>query len=342
MSQQAVMVKVVARNVAAAKTMNLHPYALKVPSCKRSGNSAIDEENDSKVQLLKELIDACLKDLNHVGPLFGKLRERQSTAIVSEETPFRGVTQLRNLDEDFVISFLTHAADLSVDNLIAAKKHDDSIMITLLSYATQLPPTLRWCEALWKKEVVWRMFLDRAAQCGNRLSAFKKSGHVLRSGAVTWKDSCYTCKFEKDGKQRLTAVVHNATKAETIVPESVNYFQGLVSMVDNHLDAAAALVQPPNAPMKLSALFDAGTGPWSYMVFEKVGPPWTAYLKRIEDKYNADVQQAQSSNTSASEEAAIKLKQLAQEKTNARCAEARKKVVEKLQKRKQDKVIQFS
>lgn len=105
LSQQAVMVKVVARNVAAAKTMNLHPYALKVPSCKRSGNSAIDEENDSKVQLLKELIDACLKDLNHVGPLFGKLRERQSTAIVSEETPFRGVTQLRNLDEDFVISF---------------------------------------------------------------------------------------------------------------------------------------------------------------------------------------------------------------------------------------------
>lgn len=92
------------------------------------------------------------------------------------------------------------------------------------------------------------------------------------------------------------------------MPGSVNYFQGLVSMVDNHCD--------------MCALFEAGVGPWSYATFDEVGKSWGAYPKAIEDRYNDHVSRAQPS-AAVTDEAAGMLKELAQEKTNARCAETR-------------------
>lgn len=73
------------------KTLTLHPYATKCPFVKRTGNATADEDNESKTQLLREVISACLADLNHVGPLFNKLRERQTSCAASDDLPFRSV-----------------------------------------------------------------------------------------------------------------------------------------------------------------------------------------------------------------------------------------------------------
>lgn len=50
------MVEQAPRNTAAKKTLRLHPFAMKVPAAKRTGNAATDEDNDSKIQLLSSCL----------------------------------------------------------------------------------------------------------------------------------------------------------------------------------------------------------------------------------------------------------------------------------------------
>ena len=46
-----------------------HPYADKCPQLEKTGNRVVDEDNDSKIQLLQEIISDCLLDVNHINPL---------------------------------------------------------------------------------------------------------------------------------------------------------------------------------------------------------------------------------------------------------------------------------
>lgn len=245
------------------------------------------------------------------------------------------------MDEELLISFLVVESDISTDEIIAAKKHDEAIILTLVSYAVQLPLGLRWCEPLWKREVAWRMLKDRAAHCGHRLQKLKANRCLRADGAVIWKDASHTCIFSDEGRKRLVRVTHNSSKKGVEVPASVNYFRGLVSITDNHSDIEAVLLQPPNPPMKLSSLFESGEGPWAYVVVEKMCKVWKDYIPGIEAQYEQEMKQTQSAASCAGD-AADKLHQFEKGKVKARCLEARKKVAENSKKKQQDKVIKLS
>lgn len=72
---------------------NLHPYATRLPSVRKTGNTVLDEDTASKVQMLRELISGCLDKT--------ELRERQRAGDAGGDAPLKSVRMLRDFDKDF-------------------------------------------------------------------------------------------------------------------------------------------------------------------------------------------------------------------------------------------------
>eukprot|EP00969_Alexandrium_andersonii_P101739 4490463-Alexandrium_andersonii.AAC.1 len=99
------------------KGVQLHAFAAKLPDPKKTGNQLIDSDRSDKTQMLRELLSECLNDLDHVPPLFAKLRDRQRFQGTADDLEFSDVKMFRNLSVDFLVNFITARSDLTVDDV---------------------------------------------------------------------------------------------------------------------------------------------------------------------------------------------------------------------------------
>lgn len=242
--------------------VSLHPYAARLPSVKKTGNTVLDEDTESKIQMLRELVSGCLENLNHVAPLFNKLRERQRIGETDDDAPFKNVKMLRDLEKDFLLNFVVTRSDLAVHEVLKALERDPMVVQQLLAFETQIPLTLRWREELWSREVTFRFLADRGDAMGNRLQKFKASGG-FKNGAVQWTLGCYKPNFQGE-ENRMVSITHVPTQCTVTVANTVVIVKGSVSMIDNWSDMDAAFLVPPYPPLKCHSLFKSGEGPLQF------------------------------------------------------------------------------
>lgn len=285
---------------AATKPPTLHPFAAKLPSPKKTGNHSLDEDQGAKIRMLRELISDCPQDLSAVPPLFTILMERRRAADTpSDDVEFKGVKNLRNLDPDFVVSFLANKSDLTVGEIVTATGHDAEVPFQLLCFASQLPMGLKWAMALFSKEVTYRFLSLRVVDVGDRLAGFKGKGGSQR-GRIDWTVGCFTPIFGESG--RMERVKHWSGD-DIIVPDGLIIMKATSSITENWHDMSAAILQPFVPPVRLCQLFQsAGTGPWKYIVIQEKSADLdrmlNANIETYEDEKRRITSAASSTNAS--------------------------------------------
>ena len=169
----------------------LHQYAMKMPQPKKTGNSLIDNDNGEKISMLKELVSVCLNDLDHVQPLYCKLRERQRLVAVCSamtDTEFSHVKTVSGLPPAFVTHFIASNSDLDIAAVNLVYKTNQEDLWLLLCFLCQLPGNFKWPEKLHSREVTFRFLNIRVAQAGNRMAQFKAEGGAhATTNKVNWK-----------------------------------------------------------------------------------------------------------------------------------------------------------
>lgn len=224
--------------------------ASRVPTPKKTGNQALDDESDLRRSCLQDIIDACIANPQHNMHLHGALLKRQRVANTEHgEGCFATISTLGRLLQDFSISYLTSHSDMSASEVVEAVRHDSDAIAQLLAYDRQLSASLRLSEHFINKDFCIRMLQRRSKQMGSRLQKFKASGGIAPTGAINWKVAgSYRLTFTEAGV--LSTVTHAPTG--DVAEAGANF---LITrdwvMYENWSDSSAYIQKAPRPPYKL-------------------------------------------------------------------------------------------
>ena len=224
---------------------------------KKTGNALEDNDSKEKINMLKELVSSCLADLDHVQPLYCKLRERQRLVSLQQtktDKDFAHVKTVRGLPPVFITHFIASNSDLDIAAVdkVYAKNPDD--LILLLCFVCQLPEHFRWPEVLHSREVSFRFLNARVLACGNRLISFKADGGIDKNNSVNWKHGCYQLIWSVEKPSFLTDIKH-CSGVQVSLPESSKMLKATTELKQNALDFAATLTFPPFPALPVHQFF---------------------------------------------------------------------------------------
>jgi hypothetical protein len=239
--------------------------ALKVPAVIKTNDPTIDTELESQRYALMTMIDDFVRLPDHILPMRAVLDGRKR----KDSDPHRGVadcfkvvTTFSKLDEAWLAYWVTQHSDLTLANLVAAKRHDKDSTFILASLAAQVPASLKLKSHCRIKVVMYNVLEQRALACGTRIKTFKAQGGITADGAIDLKArGCYTMDF--DAEDRCINIAHVASGA-FVVPAAHIVITKAFALINNHLDKEAAVVLKPLPPLKLASLFGPDLGPHVY------------------------------------------------------------------------------
>lgn len=317
-----------------------HSYcalANRVAAVKKTGNRAVDDENESRRMALMDIIDSCVKDPAHIHPLHVTLQKRireASAQLTSQaDATFNNFSTVGRLEESWVVHFICTRSAFTVGDVIELQKGDGDSIWQLLSYEIQIPLSYRLPKGMQVKDVCYSVMQTRATECGGRLHTFKGAGYV--GGRLNWRHGCYDLKFE-EGK--LSSVIHRASSETIEIAAAERIITSDFLLCENWSDLTAHLVRTPFPPVRLSSFFSQSEkkGPWKYA--------WPAggKQKNFEMLVMRDFQaweDTQKRKVGAVEEAQVQLTKLAKDKQKAKMSVARAKAVAQLKQKKARRTI---
>lgn len=319
----------------------MHPYAARMPPPKRTGNALIDSDNQSKVDMLKEVVSSCLADLSHVPVIYSKLRERQRLSFSSlSDQDFMDVKQLKQLPTDFLVEFVAARSDLTVDEVVRAMSYDPDVPAQLVAFETQLPLSLSWPDILRCRELTYRFLDHRSHECDSRLKGFKAAGGLNDQGAINFAMCSYHLTFT-DG--RLSEIKHCSGDVHQVDPE-IHIYQKNAELLENWSDMNATIVMPaPNPPWLIAKFFlHSNNGPYNkFKIITKKCSELDKMVKQVAAIWDEDRSKASSAKAAAGTLAKCKILELKQSQQRERNAKTRAKALETVKARKQKKVIQL-
>lgn len=240
------------------------------------------------------------------------------------------------IDEEWLITWLAKRGDITCDDIVNAKKHDSEVVVQLLHYVLQWPPSMRMNQYSKSKVVAERVFHQRADEVGKRLEKFRARG--FKNGAVEWKGKCYEFVWSDDGTEATVKQVRHWNGEVADVPAHVMITR-LHTLQCNWSDFSACVARSPVPPLKLCDLFKAKkNGPWSFPAplkakeFEKV-------CERVDAEAQEQKRKMQMTTATSVNETAGKLAEMTQEKKAASLQKARKRAQETVAESKKKRVI---
>lgn len=144
------------------------------------------------------MVTTVIRHRHHTMPLHlahqRRLREEvaNETTIEGGELFDKAPNFIKSVDEEWVVNWLASQSSLTADEIVKARKADPEAPYQLLAFALQLGLHMRLPESCRTKAVLWRVFSERAAMCGNRLNDFKKRAPIDKAGRLCWQKGSYT------------------------------------------------------------------------------------------------------------------------------------------------------
>lgn len=248
--------------IAMSPRVGVHtPLAMKVPQPPRTGNPILDGDADARRECFMTIIDVLQEDSSEVLPTFNELAKRlrmKAKQLQCDGDKFSAVTVFGKTDEDFATSFILSKSDMTLNDLVKAKQHDDAAVMQLLQYMLQYAPNLRYPEEAVVKEVTSRVFCSREALMGQRLRKFKASGGFVASGTINWKKGAYELVFTAEV---LTEIRHRS--GDVVTADNTIRIDKAYTLHMNWDDFGAHLAKPATPNVNLAAFFKKGVaGPF--------------------------------------------------------------------------------
>ena len=254
-----------------------HQYAERLPPPRKTGDELIDGDAHTRYDMFKQIVTECIEDDSHVPALFSCLRKRmqaQSQADgVESSQRFKVLTTFRSIEAEWLCEWVSSVSDLSVMDLVTARRFDGDAVLFLASFATQIPLRLNMPPECFVKGVLKRLLDSRTALLGRRLSVFKASGGIKSDGSLNLLQLAYRPVFDSD--DRLTSLLHCSGK-EVAVPEALISKSWV--LVDNYSDWNAHFRKDPMPPVKCHLFYKGSAAAGPYCV-----PALTASSKVFKD-----------------------------------------------------------
>lgn len=227
---------------------------MKIPSPRKIGDELLDADATARHEMLQQMLTELIQDDSHVPALFAQLRRRvqaqANTDGLDTEMRFKSVGTFRSIDPEWLCHFVSSVGDMSVGEVVAAKRFDSEVVAHLATFCTQLPLALKLPpQQCMVKSVMKRIVDDRNHVCGQRLAKFKQRGGLNSDGSVNWGAGCYTAVFGEDGV--LQSIRHIGGSSVEVGSTGIDRKYVLV---DNYGDFTAAFVKKPLPPVKCHIL----------------------------------------------------------------------------------------
>lgn len=77
----------------------------------------------------------------------------------------------------------------------------------MAAYALQNSMHMKLLECCRTKEILWKVFVERAKFCGNRVSNLRRRSALDATGQLSWAQGANTLQW---GKKRLESITHSS------------------------------------------------------------------------------------------------------------------------------------
>jgi hypothetical protein len=248
------------------------PAVDRLPKPDRSGKPNADQQNDAVHAQLQTIVETCLKDRAHIGPLFNCLSHR--LGLVRQEVLSDGAARFEVLpasvaslnskkNQVFLVNFIIANSDLTLRDLEAAIREDPEALLHVVIFGTGYSPLLKLPEQCIVHDVLTTVMKAGLGNFGlpHRLNGIKTAGFA-KDPKAPWKDMIYSVSLDVDGK--FVSVTHNPTSE---VADVTRYSMDREwTLEGNYGDMVASFTRPPFPALKICTFFDKKNkkGPWSY------------------------------------------------------------------------------
>lgn len=323
----------------------------RIVGCKRRSDNFQDAKNESHFAMICEILnqfDEHPEDIVLVSSQAKKiklLRTKETERNASVAEMFTVIGTVRQLDEDIVCQWLCRHSDMTIADVMTAKRFDPDAPWQLYAHATALSLALKLPEILRNVEVWKRWSEARHALMKNCLATFKSSGGLLSSGQLSWMDRTFTMEFDSD--EKLTKITHVVSGVGGILPKGIHIT--VQHDFKNFWSDADAVIKLAHFPgVKALSLFPKGSQPFGYMLginTKECSLLLKAEVARFDDEYRKDLAKVKGSTDSTVTPRADIKKELAtivEARKSTTLEAARKKALENVQAKGKKRLLNFT
>lgn len=324
-----------------------HAAAKKLPQPKRTGDEMVDSDARARYEMFQAMVSELIADDSHVPSLYALLRKRRqqqsAQGALDAAMLFKSPNPtVKNVEPDWLLEILEKHSDMNMRQIVATQKNDPESIVNLICFATSFAPQLRMPSTCQVRPVYRLVIERRIAECGKRLSKWVAKGGLLPSGALNWRNGCYSPTWTEQGN--LKSIKH--VEGDEVFPEHIGITKAGYTLQDNWSDWAAAFCRKPMPPVKLSVFFKTGKGeapkgPFKNPQFSSLCKELTAYCEDLHESWESKRQEAALGASSGSTQASGLLAEVEREKRQATSAKARDKIAEAVAAKRQRKTIEF-
>lgn len=329
---------------------DLSPFVKKFPTFKPTGSGFLDTRRKTQRAYLQDIVDHLWRNPENImdahshvfSEEFQHLEEL--TASASNERKAMGwpdrCLNASKIPKAWVGSWIlgraaSEKAKFTKDMIVSIEKACPESIPQLFEFMTQIPMRLPFPETMQKSEVVAsKVFHQRAAQCGCRLTHLIQKGALSSNGQIDWSKAAYHCQWEGE---KLTGV-RFWSGAEGVVPDCVNITKKWI-LACNYSDSQASFEALGLPPLKLACWFPPGAPPNADRIADKkakvlqtLADEVVERIAQAEARQQVDVVACDTSLLAPVEEA----------KQAAVTEKARARLVEAAAKRKANRRVAFS
>lgn len=260
--------KAPASKATASASISHSDLARRFPKCGKTGSALMDEDNEAKREMAMTVIDALVDDLDNAVPLHSALLKRQRLLdeAPSDTAMFKNATGPKQLDEDWVIHWLSTHSDLSTKEIVSSKAKDSESAYQLFMYALSFGPGLRFPSELQYRETAVNFFNARYEAAGKRLDKFKKNGGLSQTGRLNWVKGAYCLTFAPNGK--LASIAHANGDKIAFDLAGDNPLNSKFALEQNWLDFGSYMYRDGFPRFHLHEYFKASkTGPYKIVYY---------------------------------------------------------------------------
>lgn len=318
--------------------------AAKLPKPRPTCNKLLDTRRSFEHSRFTRLVDKMAKYPKEIQPLhnFMMSDDLMNMNDIEPEAPGEWTGDYRSIDRiprGWITEYLLWRARslacdqvLSLNKLQALEESDPDSISMLFAYDTQTVGTMQFPKSLKLKAVATKAFARTADLVGNRLKGLANRGAFGTDDKISFMRGCFDLRFDLEG--RCASIEHLPTN------EVVNGLPTHISitnkyrLIDNHLDHLARVELLP-AKFLLHELFPESARFRKLMVTKKFKG-----FAELADRCLAEFEQAQQAAADQTvEESEAALEAAKQRRNIANLEQARAKLAERAEKRKQRRTM---
>lgn len=246
--------------------------------------------------MLVSMVEACIMNPKHINALYDDFLKREKKlssrvrAPVESENFSKQITTLAAFvkeEEEFVIYWLMGRSGLTCAEIMQANGHDDTTILSLVIYETQLEPNIAFHPCCQIKYCMKHVLNQLSDANGNRLNNWKANNGLLPNGGINWRNACYQIVWNNGNYPTLKSVTHKGTGLLKLTDDTC--ITKKWRLENNESERHAVMIHPTTRTqnVKLYTLFQKNEGPNSIKHYSSKSHEWAELCGRAYSEWAA-------------------------------------------------------